>query len=111
LDKNNDGVKECQDTGISNVKITLTGTDQYGNTVSETTYTDCNGNYSFTSLVAGVYTITESDPSGYKDGKDTAGSLGGTVNQDVIAKIVVDAGDKGTGYNFAELQSNGCGCR
>lgn len=89
--------------GIAGVTITLNGTDDAGNTVSETMTTDANGDYAFTGLLAGNYTLTESQPAGYGDGEDTAGSTGGTVTNDVISEIVLSAGVASVDNDFAEV--------
>ena len=38
---------------------------------------------------AGTYTITETQPAGYTDGKDTIGTPGGTVGNDAFSNIVL----------------------
>jgi hypothetical protein len=96
------------DTGIEGVTVTLTGTDVNG-PVSRTTVIGPDGSYSFGDVFAGEYTITADQPAGYLDGKETAGSLGGTVDntQDSqsIDGITIENGDAdATGYNFAEIQ-------
>ncbi|MEI7687259.1 MAG: DUF4214 domain-containing protein, partial [Planctomycetota bacterium] len=85
-----------------NVTVTLTGSDDVGS-INRTTTTNASGNYSFTNLRPGSYTITETQPSGYNDGSETNGSLGGNVGNDVFSGIVVAMGAAGTGYNFGEL--------
>ncbi len=106
LDKDNDGVKETGEAGIASVKITLSGKDSAGNAVSMTTTTDANGYYQFTNLPAGTYTITETQPTGYQDGKDTQGTPGtGTAGNDVFSTIALAAGVNGVNNNFGELIS------
>jgi hypothetical protein len=99
-DSNNDGLRQGGEIGIAGVTITLMGTTAQG-AVNRTTQTDGNGNYSFTNLQPGTYTITETQPAGYGDGLDTIGSLGGTVGNDVHSNIVVGNTD-GIGYAFGE---------
>jgi uncharacterized repeat protein (TIGR01451 family) len=76
------------DTPIAAAAITLTGTD-YGPdgvsgggddaAVSRGTTTDTLGNYSFTGLNPGVYTVTEpTQPVGTQNGATTAGAVSGT---------------------------------
>lgn len=85
------------DMGLGGVTLTLTGG---GQTVTTTTNPD--GSYSFGSLPAATYTLTESQPAGFDQGMNTIGSLGGTeTTHDTIAGIVV-SGTAGTGYNFGE---------
>ena len=54
--------------------MTLSGVDDLGNVVSMTVVTDNLGFYSFNMLRPGVYSITESQPMGYDDGTESAGS-------------------------------------
>src|SRR5262249_44974028 len=75
-DATNDGDR-AGEAAIPGATVTLTGTDDLGNPVSASTTTDSTGFYSFTGLRPGTYTITETQPAGYLDGKDTIGSPGG----------------------------------
>lgn len=106
-DDDNDGIVDAGEPGVAGIEITLTGTDDLGNPVNLTVQTGTDGTYSFTNLRpsdGSGYTITEpSQPSGYFDGIDVAGTLGGTVIADQVTSIIVAAGDNGTGYNFAEI--------
>jgi uncharacterized repeat protein (TIGR01451 family) len=105
-DPNNDGIKQPAENGISNVSIRLTGTDLYNNPVDTTLQTIANGTYAFTGLapsnLAG-YTLTETQPGSHADGRDTAGSKGGTVTNDNIAAIPLLAAENATDYNFGEI--------
>ena len=91
--------------GIAGVTVTLTGTDDAGNSVSVTATTDASGDYAFTGLLSGTYTVTESQPAGYDDGADTAGSTGGTVTNDVISEITLGPGVDSVDNDFAEVVS------
>lgn len=64
-DVDNDGIQDAGEPGLSNVSITLTGTDINGNPVTLTTTTNANGNYQFTNVPAGNYTVTATPPSGF----------------------------------------------
>ena len=101
-DKDNDAKKERGEKGIAKVQIRLTGIDDLGRSVSLTTRTDSDGSYSFANLRAGTYTITEVQPSGWRDGKESVGSLGGTVGSDAISGIQLVSGVTGVNYNFGE---------
>lgn len=107
-DGDNDGRKDSGERGIEGVKILLTGTDVLGRVINRWVYTDCNGYYEFEDLYAGTYTISEVDPSGYADGKDTLGTLGGTLSNDKFKDIKVGFCDVGLNYNFGERSSSGC---
>jgi len=105
-DGSDDGIRDPENPGIPNVTITLTGTLDAGGTVNLTTTTDANGAWSFPNLQPGTYTVTETQPSGYDDHIDTAGTINGvvtgTAGNDVISNIVLPAGSIGLEYNFAD---------
>jgi uncharacterized repeat protein (TIGR01451 family) len=101
-DANNNGFKDGGETGIAGSVITLTGANDQG-PVSETTTTDANGFYQFTNLRPGTYNVLQDEPAGWLDGKDTAGSTGGTVTNDQIAGVSLAAGINSTNNNFGEL--------
>ena len=102
LDANNDG-DIAGEVAITGVVVTLTGADDLNPLVNLVTTTDVNGWYQFTSLRPGTYTITESQPSGYLDGKDTIGTPGGTTANDVFSGILLNSGVNGVNNNFGEL--------
>ncbi len=103
-DYNNDGTENGPDQGIAGVTITLTGTDGNGQPVNRTTTTAADGSYSFTGLLPGDYTITETQPAAYFDGKDILGSAGGTNTvKNQFEAIVLGGNQSGIGYNFAEV--------
>ena len=104
VDQNNDGVKQAGEPPIPGTTVTLTGTDTSGNSVNLTTTTDSTGLYSFNSLNPGTYTIQETQPTGYLDGKDTQGTPGtGTAGNDIFSNITLGANVNGTDNNFGEL--------
>ena len=102
-DCNDDGIQQPSETGIPGVTITLTGVDTTGTPVHLVTTTNSQGSYDFSFLNPGTYIITESAPSGYFEGKNTAGTAGGTVSGDVISGITLAVGVDASGYNFADL--------
>src|SRR3954470_14956842 len=101
VDTNNNGVIDVGERRISNVLITLTGTNDQG-AVTLTARTDTNGNYSFGNLRPGTYVITETQPAGYLQGKLTLGSAGGTIGADIFSNVKIGQGVIGAGYNFGE---------
>jgi len=107
-DLDDNGIRAPAEPGIPNVTVTLTGTDVNGNPINRVTTTASNGSYSFTDLPmpnATGYTITETQPAGWNDGKDAVGTLGGTLGNDVFSEIHFPTpGAAGTGYNFGEIQ-------
>ena len=102
-DLNNNGVKNAGEQGIAGVRIELR--DANGNVVA-TTETDANGYYKFENLAPGTYSVHQVDqPAGWYDGKDTAGSHGGTAHNpgDKITNVNLPHGVHATNYNFGEL--------
>ena len=91
--------------GISGVQINLTGTDNTGRDINQSTTTNSTGAYSFSTLQSGTYTLNvTSQPTGFRAGFPAVGSLGGLVFQNnQIIKIPVATGSTGTGYNFTEI--------
>lgn len=107
---NNNGAFDSSENPIANVSIRLTGTDLAGQTVDITVQTLANGTYAFTDLLppeAGTtYTVTETQPATYIDGRHTPGNAatpGNATTANVIDGIVIGAGQQATGYLFGEL--------
>jgi protocatechuate 3,4-dioxygenase beta subunit len=103
MDANNNGAKDPGELGIPGATLALTGTNDLGNSVSQTQTTAADGSYQFKNLRPGTYMVTESQPAGYLDGKDAVGSVGGTLGSDTISAIVLGVGTNGANYNFGEL--------
>ncbi len=110
-DANDNGSKDGGETGIAGVTIDLTGTDVDGSAVNRTTSTAADGSYSFLDVLAGSYTLTETHLVIYNDGRETAGSAGGSVDnssftssapQNRISAINLPTGAVASGYLFAE---------
>lgn len=105
-DANENGVEDAGEDGLAGVTIALTGTDILGNTVSETTTTDANGDYSFTNLLPGTYTLTETQPTGVQDAQVNPGTgttSAGTAGTNEIASLTLGSGENGVAFNFGEL--------
>ncbi|MFM2087898.1 MAG: hypothetical protein RLZZ237_2767, partial [Pseudomonadota bacterium] len=116
VDLNNDGIRNDGEQGIANVTLTLTGATSEGVPLKLSTTSVADGSYLFDSLPASDalgYTLTQTQPAGYRDGKTTVlpGSVGSPVtakpvsvsNIDVITGIKVVAGDDMRGYLFGEI--------
>ncbi|OWK43206.1 hypothetical protein FRUB_02805 [Fimbriiglobus ruber] len=70
-DANNDGVKQPGEAGIPGATVVLL--DGNGNPVATTT-TDANGNYQFTNLIPGTYSVQVTPPTGDVSSTGTNGS-------------------------------------
>ncbi len=105
-DRSDDGVFD-RDTeqGIGGVTLKLLDGD--GNDTGRRAVTNSQGFYQFADLPAGKYAIMEVHPTGWLDGIDTPGNLGGKAEQsppgDMISQIMIAFGQSGTEYNFGEL--------
>ena len=58
-------------------------------------------------MFAGTYTLTETQPPNFLDGRDRAGTLGGVAGNDIITTIPVGLQQNGTSYEFGELGVTG----
>ena len=106
-DADNDGVRDTGETGIQGVTITLTGTDDQSQPVSRTATTGADGSFSFTGLRAGTYAIAQTQPTGFTDGIETAGTAGGTLTApNSITAIALDPAEAATGYLFADVPTS-----
>ena len=104
-DLNGNGVRDAGETGIGGVTLKLTGTAVDGSAVNRTVTSAADGSYQVPFLPAGNYTVTETQPTGYRDGTDTAGTAGGSAANpgDAIGAIVLPGNTAAGGYNFGEL--------
>ena len=101
-DRNGDCLVDAGEPGIAGTLVELLDTN--GRVVASTT-TDASGRYLFTNLRAGRYTVRETQPVGYLQGGQMAGSAGGDASQpDLIADVPVAWGSRLTDYNFCELE-------
>ena len=79
FDLDNDGAVGASEAGIEGVSVQLTGTDNANQPVSRTLTTDARGEFSFSGLPPGVYTLSEPlQPPSTLNGKTIAGTRGGT---------------------------------
>jgi hypothetical protein len=97
-------------TGMPGVIIALSWTDQNGHAVQLTTTTDSSGNFTFTGLQAGTYSLTSPQVRGYNN-SSSLGQVNGQYDGSVqtggsITNIVLGAGDQGVGYSFLETSGS-----
>lgn len=126
-DVNQNGGFDTTDKGIAGVCVVVTGTTSRGAAVTSSAFSQADGTYffgagaagtvfpsadctgtalsSFSGLQSGTYSVREqTQPSGYLDGKDYAGTSGGTASNDQVTGVALKAGSNATGYNFTEVQ-------
>jgi hypothetical protein len=103
-DVNNDGTQAASgEVGIADVSIRLTGTDDQNKSVDLKTTTGASGAFTFTPLRPGTYKLIETQPAGYADGKEKAGTSSGVITvDDQISGIELAQGTSATGYLFGE---------
>ncbi len=105
LDANNNGIQDSGELGIAGVVLTLSGTDSLSNTVNATATTDANGDYLFANLAQGTYDVAETQPPGYRDGMETAGT-GATsvvVSDNLFSQLGLAAETNAINFDFGEL--------
>ncbi len=104
-DRDDDGNRDTpSEEGIGGVTVELLlGGVATGVTRVTSTAAGSVGFYEFTNLAPGTYSVREVQPTNWLDGKDTAGSKGGTATNDLISGIPLVFGDKAINYNFGEL--------
>lgn len=114
LDLNNNGEVNGSDTGIAGQTIELL--DNTGSVVASTT-TDADGNYLFTDLVAGTYSVRQpAQPAGTSSGMTSAGTVenGGTAGTasapattpSLISDIVLPTDTHTRDNNFGEIPNS-----
>jgi len=108
VDRNNNGLREAGEPGIAGVTVRLSGTAADGSVVNLSATTDASGLFQFANLLpanAAGYTLTETQPSAYADGLDTAGRVNGVASglagNDVISAIAYSGGNA-EDYLFGE---------
>jgi len=110
-DANCNGKLDSGDTGLSGATVTLTGTDAYGNSISETTTTNSSGAYTLTGMPfsnSSGYTVAVSVPSGDSARLATVGTVNSavdgtaTTSPEAVQGVVLASSSQttGTGYNF-----------
>ncbi len=106
IDLNRDGVKGAGEPGIPNVIMFLTGTAN-GQAVNKQATTNADGLYTFSDLAPGTYSVSQTQPTGFTDSVESAGSTGGTpvntAGSDQINNIPL-TGTASANNNFAETR-------
>jgi protocatechuate 3,4-dioxygenase beta subunit len=110
LDVNQNGVlTDAGDVGLAGVTVSLY---RANGAFVASRLTDGNGNYTFTGVAPGSYTLRQGATPGYDDGRDYVGQVNGRAEgrldgDDAISNITLAAGQGGAGYNFTEKLQTG----
>ena len=102
-DLNANGTRDAGEPGIAGVTVEVQGD---GNA---TVTTASDGSYRIDGLTPGNYSVHETQPAGWMDGRDEAGTGPGfpldAPGADVIMSVTLGAGERLTGYNFGEVHA------
>lgn len=99
-DVDGDCIRDPDEMNLAGVTIELI--DSLGQVI-DSTQTDADGNYRFDNLRPGVYKIRETQPAGYIQGGQMAGTSGGDASvTDIISAISLASGVQATNYDFCE---------
>ena len=99
VDLNGNGIKDASESGIEGVTVTATNTLTGA---SQSTLTGADGSYLLVGLIPGQYTLTETQPGFYSDGRDTRFGVDSPINDQFVG-ISLAPSEGETGYNFGEL--------
>ena len=104
-DQNDNGLLEAGEQRLGGVTVELL--DNAGDVIS-VTETNAQGEYWFTGLQRGTYSVREIQPVSFEDGRDSVGNIDGsqtgTLGNDLLTNIELDYGDVGVEYNFGEIR-------
>jgi uncharacterized repeat protein (TIGR01451 family) len=103
LDSNRNGISDTGEAGVSGVGVGLTGSDILGRSVTQSTTTDANGDYAFNNLQPGTYTVSQTQPQGFRSAQSNPGSTGGTAGDNSISGIAITSGQTAQANNFGEV--------
>ena len=88
-DANDDGVMDRGEIGIAGVTLTLTGTNDLGNSVDLTATTGIDGSYDFSGLRPGTYAVAVVPVAGYLAGHVTVGNAGGSAGSQQVSGVAL----------------------
>ena len=89
-DTNENGMRDADESGIPGAYVLLREETDTGNNVVSSYLTDADGNWEFTNLGAGTYSVTQTQPSAFTDGDESSGNPSVSVEEDQFANIVLN---------------------
>ena len=103
-DSDRDGIRDEHEVVLSGVKVSLAGTDDFGQSHSQTVSTNATGLYTFDQLPPGSYTVTQFQPAFTRDGSvhanGTATMIAASENSFTVE--LEPSGAEGTSFDFVE---------
>ncbi|MCA9127805.1 MAG: DUF11 domain-containing protein [Planctomycetales bacterium] len=108
LDENRNGIRDTGEPGIAGVAMALTGTDILNAAVTQTATTDANGDYVFSNLLPGTYSVTQTQPTNFADGQTSVGTgaTGAVAATNAINTITLGNSPAAVDFDFGELVSD-----
>lgn len=98
VDLNGNGLKDLNETGIQEAIVTATNTLTGA---SQSVLTAADGSYALLGLIPGTYTLTETQPGFFADGRDTRFGVDSPLNDQWVG-IQLASSQAASGYNFGE---------
>jgi hypothetical protein len=102
IDVNGNGRRDSEEMGIPGVTVSLSGQDVLGRAVSFSTVTKDDGSYRFEGLVAGAYSLRETQPAAFHDGVESTAAPNAKVGNDSITGITLGMDQVLRENNFGE---------
>jgi hypothetical protein len=103
LDANANGAEDPAEPGLEGVSLMLDGSAA-GAVVQRSTLSNAQGEFSFTGLPAGTFSIAVGAVTGLVDGVPVAGSAGGLTDAAAIRQIGLGVAQSADGYRFTKLE-------
>jgi len=101
IDADADGVQDDEELVLGGIQVTLSGTDVDGNDVYQQLQTDLSGTYEFENLMAGDYTVTQTQPKYLVDGGFVGASPDIAFDSNSFS-VTLGYGESVDGANFTE---------
>lgn len=102
IDADADGIQDAHELVLGGIQVTLSGTDVNGNEVHQQLLTDLDGVYEFDNLLAGDYTVTQTQPRYLVDGGFVGASPDITFSSNSFS-VTLGHGESVESANFKEM--------